>query len=146
MAVGIQRSEFAGALREWRRRRRVSQLELALDAGTTQRYVIFMESNRSVPGREMVVRVAAALDVPLRERNSLLLTAGYAPAYDETDLDDPKLDPIRNALEPLLAAHRPAPAVIADRRGDLVSGNAAFWALIEGMRPSSWSHLSASPA
>jgi transcriptional regulator with XRE-family HTH domain len=126
MAVGIQRSEFAGALREWRRRRRVSQLELALDAGTTQRYVSFMESNRSVPGREMVVRLAEALDVPLRE---------YAPAYDETDLDDPKLDPIRNALERLLAAHRPYPAVIADRHGDLVSGNAAFWALIEGVAP-----------
>jgi transcriptional regulator with XRE-family HTH domain len=135
MAVGIQRSEFAGALREWRRRRRVSQLELALDAGTTQRYVSFMESNRSVPGREMAVRLAEALDVPLRERNSLLLAAGYAPAYDETDLDDPKLDPIRNALERLLAAHRPYPAVIGDRQGDLVSSNAAFWALIEGIPP-----------
>jgi transcriptional regulator with XRE-family HTH domain len=135
MAVGTYRSEFAGALREWRRRRRVSQLELALDAETTQRHVSFIESDRSVPGREMVVRLAEALDVPLRERNSLLLAAGYAPAYDETDLDDPKLDPIRNALERLLAGHRPYPAVIADRHGYLVSGNAAFWALVEGVAP-----------
>lgn len=135
MAIGTQRSEFAGALREWRRRRRVSQLELAFDAGTTQRHVSFIESDRSVPGREMVVRLTEALDVPLRERNSLLLAAGYAPAYDETDLDDPGLDPIRNALERVLAGHRPYPAVIADRHGDLVSGNEAFWALIEGVSP-----------
>jgi transcriptional regulator with XRE-family HTH domain len=135
MAVAIQRSEFAAALREWRRRRRVSQLELALDAGTTQRHVSFIESDRSVPGREMIVRLSEALDVPLRERNSLLLAAGYAPAYEETDLDDPKLDPIRNALERLLAGHRPYPAVIADRHGDLVSGNTAFWALVEGVAP-----------
>jgi transcriptional regulator with XRE-family HTH domain len=92
MAVDAERSEFATALREWRRRRRVSQLELALDAGTTQRHVSFIESDRSVPGREMVVRLAEALDVPLRERNSLLLGAGYAPAYDEAELDDPRLD------------------------------------------------------
>jgi transcriptional regulator with XRE-family HTH domain len=135
MAVGSQPSQFAGALREWRRRRRVSQLELALHAGTTQRHVSFIESDRSVPGREMVVRLAEALEVPLRERNVLLLAAGYAPAYDEADLDDPKLNPIRNALERVLAAHRPYPAVIADRHGDLVSGNAAFWALIEDVEP-----------
>ena len=85
MAVGTHRSEFAGALRAWRGRRRVSQLELALAAGTTQRHVSFIESDRSVPGREMVVRLAEALDAPLRERNSLLLAAGYAPAYEESD-------------------------------------------------------------
>jgi transcriptional regulator with XRE-family HTH domain len=135
MAVDTHRSEFAGALREWRQRRRVSQLELALDAGTTQRHLSFIESDRSVPGREMIIRLAEALDVPLRERNSLLLAAGYAPAYAETDLDDPKLDPIRNALGRLLVGHRPYPAVIADRHGDLVSGNTAFWVLIEGVAP-----------
>ena len=135
MAVRTGASEFAVALREWRRRRRVSQLELALDAGTTQRHISFIESDRSVPGRQMVLRLGEALHVPLRERNSLLLAAGYAPAYDETDLDDPKLDPIRNALERILAGHRPYPAVIADRHGDLVSGNAPFWALIDGVAP-----------
>jgi transcriptional regulator with XRE-family HTH domain len=96
MAVGTHRSEFAGALRAWRGRRRVRQLELALAAGTTQCHVSFIESDRSVPGREMVVRLAEALDVPLRERTLLLLAAGYAPAYEESDLDDPRIDPIRN--------------------------------------------------
>jgi transcriptional regulator with XRE-family HTH domain len=133
MTAGLQRGGFPEAIREWRRRRRVSQLELALAAGTTQRYVSFIESARSLPGREIVVRLAEALDVPLRERNALLLAAGYAPAYAETDLDDPALDPVRRALERIVAGHRPCPAVIADRRGDLVSGNAAFWALVEGV-------------
>jgi transcriptional regulator with XRE-family HTH domain len=80
-----------------------------VDAGTTQRYISFIESDHSVPGRQMVVRLAEALHVPLRERNALLLAAGYAPAYDETDLDDPKLDPIRSVLERLLAGHQPRP-------------------------------------
>jgi transcriptional regulator with XRE-family HTH domain len=97
MAVGTHRSEFAGALRAWRGRRRVSQLELALAAGTTQRHVSFIESDRSVPGREMVVRLAEALDVPLRERNALLLAAEYAPAYEETDLDGPSSSSRRSA-------------------------------------------------
>ena len=135
MVSGRERGAFATAIREWRRRRRISQLELALSAGTTQRYVSFIESDRSVPGREIVVRLAEALDVPLRERNSLLLTAGYAPAYDDTDFEDPRFDPIRNALERLLDGHRPYPAVIADRHGDLVSGNVAFWKLTEGVAP-----------
>lgn len=133
MASVRDRGAFATAIREWRRRRRISQLELALSAGTTQRYVSFVESERSTPGRGVVIRLAEALDVPLRERNSLLLAAGYAPAYDEADLEDPRFDPIRNALERLLEGHRPYPAVIADRHGDLVSGNTAFWTLIEGV-------------
>jgi transcriptional regulator with XRE-family HTH domain len=125
--------EFAIALRGWRARRRVSQLELALRAGTTQRHVSFIEGNRSVPGRAMVVRLAEALEVPLRERNSLLLAAGYAPAYDETPLDDERLAPVRTALERVLEGHLPYPAVIIDRCGDLVSANDAFWTLIEGV-------------
>jgi transcriptional regulator with XRE-family HTH domain len=126
-----QRSEFATALRGWRRRGRVSQLELALSAGTTQRHVSFIKSNRSVPGMGMVLRLAEALEVPLRERNALLLAAGYAPAYQETQFDDPKLAPIRTALERVLEGHHPYPAVLVDRHGDLVSGNAAFRALTE---------------
>jgi transcriptional regulator with XRE-family HTH domain len=100
-------SEFAGALRAWRTRRRVSQLELALRAGTTQRHLSFIESGRSVPGRAMVVRLAEALEVPLRERNTLLLAAGYAPAYQETRFDDPRLDPVRTALVRVLDGHLP---------------------------------------
>jgi transcriptional regulator with XRE-family HTH domain len=107
----------------WRGRRRVSQLELALRAGTTQRHVSFIEGGRSVPGRAMVVRLAEALEVPLRERNTLLLAAGYAPAYHETRFEDPKLDPVRTALARVLDGHLPYPAVIVDRRGNLVAAN-----------------------
>lgn len=81
----------------------------------------------------MVVRLAEALEVPLRERNALLLAAGYAPAYTETGFEDPKLDPVRTALERILAGHLPYPAVITDRHGDLVSGNDAFWRLTAGV-------------
>jgi transcriptional regulator with XRE-family HTH domain len=124
---------FAAALRAWRRRRRVSQLELALRAGTTQRHVSFIEGGRSVPGRAMVVRLAESLEVPLRERNALLLAAGYAPAYAETRFDDARLDPVRTALARVLDGHRPYPAVIVDRHSDLVAANDAFWALTDGV-------------
>jgi transcriptional regulator with XRE-family HTH domain len=123
-------------LRAWRERRRVSQLELALEAGTTQRYISFIERGRSLPGRGMIVRLAEALEVPLRERNELLLAAGYAPAYPETRLEDPKLDPVRNALERILDGHLPYPAVLTDRAADLVSGNRGFVAMI-GQVPAS---------
>jgi transcriptional regulator with XRE-family HTH domain len=126
---------LADALREWRTRRRVSQLELALRAGTTQRHVSFIESGRSVPGRAMVVRLAESLDVPLRDRNSLLLAAGYAPAYQETRFDDPRLGPVRTALQCILAGHLPCPAVIVDRHGDLVVANDGFGVLTGGVAP-----------
>ncbi|MER7198137.1 transcriptional regulator [Streptomyces sp. CB01635] len=126
---------LGGALREWRVRRRVSQLELATRAGTTQRHVSFVESGRSVPGRAMVVRLAEALMVPLRERNALLLAAGYAPAYQESHFGGPQLSAVRTALERIMEAHLPYPAVIIDRRADLVAANAAFGALTEGVDP-----------
>jgi transcriptional regulator with XRE-family HTH domain len=126
---------FAGALRAWRERRRVSQLELALRAGTTQRHVSFIERGRSLPGRGMVVRLAEALDVPLRERNELLLAAGFAPAYPETSLHDPALDPIRIALEHVLDGHLPYPAVLTDRDAQLIAGNRAVGALLTGAAP-----------
>ncbi|MFF1588200.1 helix-turn-helix domain-containing protein [Streptomyces sp. NPDC058286] len=122
-------------MREWRVRRRVSQLELATRAGTTQRHVSFVESGRSAPGRAMVVRLAEALKVPLRERNALLLAAGYAPAYQESHFEGPQLSAVRTALERVMEAHLPYPAVIIDRRGDLVSRNEAFDALTEGVDP-----------
>ena len=89
-------------------------LELALRADTTQRYISFIERGRSQPGRGMIVRLAEALDISLRERNSMLLAAGYAPAYPETRLDDPRLDPVRHALEQILDGHLPYPAVLTD--------------------------------
>jgi transcriptional regulator with XRE-family HTH domain len=126
---------FLQALREWRERRRVSQLELALRAGTTQRYVSFIERGRSLPGRGMVVRLAEALEVPLRERNALLLAAGFAPAYPQTSLDDPSLDPVRSALEHILDGHMPYPAVLTDRDAQLVAANSATGALLTGVAP-----------
>jgi transcriptional regulator with XRE-family HTH domain len=126
---------IAGALREWRIRRRVSQLELAMRAGTTQRHVSFIESGRSTPGRSMIIRLAESLEVPIRERNELLLVAGFAPAYPQTRMDDPQLEPIRTALERILHGHLPYPAVVVDRHGDLVSANDAFHALTAGVAP-----------
>jgi len=130
-----EHKRFAAALRQWRSRRRVSQLELARRAATTQRHLSFIESGRSVPGRAMVVRLAEALEVPLRERNALLLAAGYAPAYQETRFDDPQLGPVRTALARILEGHLPYPAVITDRHGELVSANDAFWVLTDGVAP-----------
>jgi transcriptional regulator with XRE-family HTH domain len=131
----LEPAGFPQALREWRERRRMSQLELALGAGTTQRHVSFIERGRSMPGRGMVVRLAEALDVPLRERNALLLAAGYAPAYPETSLDDPSLDPVRRALEHVLDGHMPYPAVLTDRDAQLVAANGATGALFVGIAP-----------
>ena len=131
MATHTAQLGLSELLRQWRDRRRVSQLELALSAGTTQRHVSFIERGRSVPGRGMIVRLAEALEIPLRERNEMLLAAGYAPAYPQTELNDPHLDPVRGALERVLDGHRPYPAVLTDRAADLVSANDAFTALIE---------------
>jgi transcriptional regulator with XRE-family HTH domain len=125
--------EFAQELRARRLRSRVSQLELAVRAGTTQRHVSFMESGRSAPGRAMVVRLAESLELPLRERNDLLLAAGYAPAYPRTAWDDPALAPVRTALDHVLAGHLPYPAIVVDRVGDVVAANAAFAVLTEGV-------------
>jgi len=105
-------------------------LELAVRAGTTQRHVSFIESGRSVPGREMVIRLAESLQVPLRDRNALLLAGGYAPAYDETPYDSPDLEAIRAALGGIVEGHRPYPAVVVNRRGDLVLANRSFGALV----------------
>jgi transcriptional regulator with XRE-family HTH domain len=120
------------ALRDWRERRRVSQLELALRAGTTQRHVSFIEGGRSHPGRGMVVRLAESLDVPLRDRNALLLAAGYAPAYEEGGAE---LEAVRAALRGVLDGHLPYPAVVVDRHADLVDANAAFWQLTGASAP-----------
>lgn len=128
-------TDFAGELRGWRQRRRVSQLELAVRAGTTQRHVSFLESGRSAPGRSMIIRLAESLGVPIRERNTLLLAAGFAPAYPQSRLDDPQLEPVRTALQRILDGHHPYPAVVVDRHGVLVSANAGFHAVTGGVAP-----------
>lgn len=131
----IEVGGFAQALRHWRGQRKMSQGELALAADTTQRHVSFIESGRSVPGRGMVIRLAEALGLPLRERNALLRAAGFLPSYQETHLDDPKLAPVRRALERILAGHQPYPAVIVDRHGDLIAANEAFSTLASSAAP-----------
>lgn len=116
---------FGETLRQWRDRRRISQLELAIRAGTTQRYLSFVERGRSVPGRGMVVRLAESLELPLRERNALLTRAGYAPIYPERSLSDDDLRVVEEALHLILAGHEPYPAMIVNRLGDLISANDA---------------------
>lgn len=127
--------DFPRALRDRRTRLRLSQLDLALRAGTTQRHLSFIESGRSVPGRLMVVRLAESLELPLRERNELLLAAGYAPAYPESSLDDPELAPVRAAIDRILRGHLPYPALVVDRAGDLIAANSALDLITEGVAP-----------
>jgi transcriptional regulator with XRE-family HTH domain len=127
--------QFASELRRWRQSRRISQLELALRAGTTQRHVSYVEQGRSRPGRTMVLRLAGSLDLSLREQNALLLAAGYAPVFAESQLDDDALNPVRDAPEQILAGHMPYPAVVAGPGGQLVAANAATDVLTAGAAP-----------
>jgi transcriptional regulator with XRE-family HTH domain len=131
MAVATS-SRFAVELRRWRTARRWSQLELALRAGTTQRHLSFMEQGRSAPGRTMVVRLAETLGLSLRERNALLLLAGYAPLFPESGFDEEALRPVREALDGVLAGHMPYPAVIVRPYGEAVAANEALDVLTEG--------------
>jgi len=135
MITSVQPSRFASELRRWRGSRRWSQLELALRAGTTQRHLSFMEQGRSTPGRTMVVRLAESLELSLRERNALLLAAGYAPLFSESRLDDAVLRPVREALDGILEGHLPYPAVIVRPYGELVAANAALEVLTAGAAP-----------
>ena len=124
---------FPRELRAWRQRRGLSQLDLALKAGTTPRHLSFLETGRSRPGAEMVLRLARCLDVPLRQRNSLLRAAGHAPAFPERGLDEGALGPVRAALRWMLDRHEPFPAYVLDGRGRLRESNAGgrwLWALV----------------
>jgi transcriptional regulator with XRE-family HTH domain len=122
-------------LRAWRRRRSLSQLELALNADVSARHVSFLETGRARPSREMVLHLAEQLEVPLRDRNGLLLAAGYAPQYPERALDTPEMEPVRQALDRFLRAHEPYPAVVIDRHHNLVAANDAVDLLLEGVDP-----------
>lgn len=126
-----QRANAAGDhLRAWRQRRRMSQLEFALEADISQRHLSFLESGRSVPSRDMLMHLAERLDVPLRERNAMLLAAGYAPLYAERNLDDPAMAGARQAIERVLQGHDPYPALVVDRHWHLIAANAALTPLI----------------
>jgi transcriptional regulator with XRE-family HTH domain len=113
----------------------MSQLELALEAGVSPRHVSFVETGRSRPSREMIVQLAASLEVPLRDRNQLLLAAGYAPVYGQRGLDVPEMQGVREVLEQLLRGHEPYPAFVADRHWGMVAGNRAVAVLTEGAAP-----------
>jgi len=112
-------------LREWRQRRRLSQLDLALEAEISTKHLSFLETGRSQPSREMVLHLAERLDVPLRERNILLVSAGYAPVFPQRPLGDPALQPARKAVELVLKGHEPYPAIAIDRHWTLIAHNAA---------------------
>lgn len=116
-------------MREWRERRRLTQLALALEAGVSARHLSFIETGRSKPGRELLLRVAERLNIPFRERNHLLLAAGHAPAFPERPLRDPALAAVREALDRILAVHEPYPAVVFDRAWNVVAVNAPMSAL-----------------
>src|SRR5437588_1561724 len=103
--AGVNQQGIGAMLREWRQRRRLSQLELALEAGVSARHLSFVETGRSRPSAEMVLHLADQLEIPLRERNQLLLAAGYAPQYAARSLDAPEMAPIRDALGHVLAGH-----------------------------------------
>src|SRR3954447_9182877 len=113
-------------LREWRERRRLTQLELALEAGISARPLSFVETRRPQPGREMLLRILEQLEIPFREQNRLLLASGHAPAFPERSLEDPELLPVRQALDQILAGHEPYPAIVVDRAWNFVAANSAM--------------------
>ncbi|QGZ51810.1 helix-turn-helix domain-containing protein [Streptomyces sp. QHH-9511] len=120
-------------LRGWRERRRLSQLELALRADSSARHISFVETGRSRPSEDMVLRLAEHLDVPVRERNALLLAAGYAPRYTESALDDPRLETLREGIERLLAGYDPYPALVVDGSYTVVAANQSIGMLLTGL-------------
>jgi transcriptional regulator with XRE-family HTH domain len=122
-------------LREWRQRRRLSQLDLALEAEVSTRHLSFVESGRARPSREMVLHLAERLEVPLRERNALLVAAGFAPVFRERALQDPALAAARKAIDLVLKGHEPYPALAIDRHWTMVAANAAAMRLVAGLDP-----------
>jgi transcriptional regulator with XRE-family HTH domain len=123
MAVPEAAPPVGALLREWRQRRNLSQHEVALRSAVSARHLSFIETGRSRPSREMVLHLADRLDVPLRERNRLLLAAGFAPVFSERSFDDGELAPIRDALQRFLRAHEPYPALVVDRHWNVVAAN-----------------------
>jgi transcriptional regulator with XRE-family HTH domain len=134
VAAALQRP-FGEHLRQWRLRRRMTQLELAGEAEISARHLSFIETGRSAPSREMVLRLAQRLEVPLRERNALLVAAGYAPMYRERPLDDPALAAAREAVQLILRGHEPFPALAVDRHWNLVAANRMVSHLLAGIAP-----------
>jgi transcriptional regulator with XRE-family HTH domain len=124
---------FAGLLRSWRTRRRLSQQQLSLDAGVSARHLSFLETGRAQPSRTMVLTLAEHLEVPLRERNELLTAAGFAPGFPQRDYDAPEMTSVRTAVDRILAGHDPYPAVAVDRAWNVVAANEAVGALLDAV-------------
>jgi transcriptional regulator with XRE-family HTH domain len=133
VAVATRTSPVGELLREWRKQRRLSQLELARTSAVSTRHLSFIETGRARPSREMVLHLARRLDVPLRERNRLLLAAGYAPVFGERSLNEPEMAPVLEALDRFLAAHEPYPALVLDRHWNIVAANRVIDFLTEGV-------------
>ena len=122
-------------LRDWRQRRRLSQLDVSARAAISTRHLSFLETGRARPSREMVLHLAEELDVPLRERNALLVAAGYAPVYQETPLEGDDMATVRETLQQLLTSHEPNPALVVDRHWNLVLANRAIGLMMTGVSP-----------
>lgn len=128
-------SAVGNLLRDWRGVQGMSQLDLALAAGVSSRHVSFIETGRSSPSRTMVLRLAETLDLPLRERNALLVAAGFAPVYRESPLSDADLTPVRRALDLVLRSHEPYPAFVLDRAWNILLANRAHHRLLPALLP-----------
>ncbi|WEV28666.1 helix-turn-helix transcriptional regulator [Streptomyces sp. 71268] len=133
MTTATVGSGVGALLRSWRGRRRISQLELALRADSSARHISFIETGRARPSQEMVLRLADHLDIPVRERNALLVAAGYAPHYPESSLDDPALSGLRAGLDRLLTAYEPYPALVMNGTYEVVAANAGTAMLLAGL-------------
>jgi transcriptional regulator with XRE-family HTH domain len=131
----LDRQPVGEKLRFWREKRRLSQLQLAGEAEVSSRHLSFVETGRSTPSREMVLRLAEHLEVPLRERNGLLLAAGHAPAYAQTSLDAPQMSAVRSAIRQVLTGHEPFPALVVDRDWNLVDANSSLDLFTNGVAP-----------
>lgn len=126
---------FGDLLRQWREHRRLSQLELSMQAEVSARHLSFVETGRSTPSRDMVIRLCERLDVPLRERNQLLVAAGYAPVYSQTALESPQMSSVLSAIQHVLSGHEPFPAAVVDRNWNLVEQNSGFQLFTHGVDP-----------
>lgn len=135
MTIAIDQQSFGDQLKLWRRHRHFSQLDLALEADISARHLSFVETGRSRPSREMVLRLAECLSLPLRSRNALLLAAGFAPAFRERSFNDPALGLAREAVQRILDGHTPYPALAVDRHWNMVAHNAVVPLLLAGVDP-----------
>jgi transcriptional regulator with XRE-family HTH domain len=133
--MNIQTGHVGEHLRQWRQRRHLSQLDLAMEAEISARHLSFMETGRAAPSRDMLLRLAERLDVPLRERNVMLVAGGFAPAFPQRALDDPAMKSARQAIEQVLKAHEPNPALAIDRHWNLVSANRMVMPLLGNVAP-----------